>query len=121
MRIVYMAIIAFTLLISPRLHAAENVYFIKGIADLPILTSMVEIADETALYDKPEGRIVSLAFDYNATTPNAITGFYHQTLPSLGWQHRGIGLYTRGHETLHYAFDEQAHIVTIKITPRTHF
>ncbi len=60
--------------------------FVPGTEDLPLMPGLESIAGSAVVFDKPEGRIVE-STAHGKLTRYAVTRFYAQTLPQLGWQH----------------------------------
>lgn len=58
--------------------------FLAGFTDVPLMPQL-EAVPETALsFDTPEGSIAEIVATGNAS-PEAVTRFYQETLPQLGW------------------------------------
>ena len=69
-------------LAAPQGHAADT--FVFGFEDLPLMNGLVQIQQESVLFDTPQGRIVQ-ASATGAVTREAVVSFYRETLPQLGW------------------------------------
>ncbi len=72
--------------------------FLSAVNDLPLMPGLAEVADATMMFDAPQGRIVE-AYATGALEPGAVTKFYADTLPQLGWTPAGDG-YERDGERL---------------------
>lgn len=66
--------------------AAHADGFVPGTEDLPLMAGLESVAGSAVVFDKPEGRIVE-STAHGKLTRYAVTRFYTQTLPQLGWQH----------------------------------
>lgn len=73
--------------------------FVTGIADLPLMPGLEEIADSAMVFSKPEGRIVEVAAR-GAVAADAVRRFYDQALPQLGWRRLGAQGWQRENEVL---------------------
>jgi hypothetical protein len=72
------------------------------------MPGMTESADEAVVFDQPGGRIVEVTGTVALGTPgSAVTAFYDQTLPQLGWQKEGEAAYVREQERLTIQFGAQ--------------
>ncbi len=73
--------------------------FLSTMGDVPLAPGLSERVDLGITFDDPAGRIVE-AFAAGQTTRDAVTAFYHATLPGLGWAELGSGRYRRDKEVL---------------------
>lgn len=73
----------FAMVLATALPAAEQ--FARSITDLPLMPGLAEQAESTVVFDKPNGRIVEFTAT-GAVDPEAVIGFYAETLPQLGWR-----------------------------------
>ena len=105
------------LLYAPGQVAAEA-RFAEAIPDLPLMAGLVE-QPGAVVFDKPSGRIVEMEAQGPLSQPE-VEAFYLRTLPSLGWQPAGPGLYQRAQEQLRLAFQSAAEILTVRfvLSPR---
>ena len=61
--------------------------FLSVAPDIPLAPGLSEAETGALIFDKPEGRIVSI--EALAATPSAdIFAFYRLSLPNLGWQNK---------------------------------
>jgi hypothetical protein len=82
--------------------------FFSSAGDLPLMPGMTENVDEAVVFDQPGGRIVEVAGTLPTGTPSsAVTAFYDQTLPQLGWRQDGPAAYVRERERLVIQFGTQ--------------
>ena len=105
----FLLICALALAVST-VEAAEG--FLTGIPDLPLMPGLQEVPDSGLVFDKPEGRIVE-AYAVGDTTPQAVTAFYNETLPQLGWRREKSGAYLREGERLSLEFERATQGVTV--------
>lgn len=85
--------------------AAENSRFLSALSDIPLMPGLYELAEETVIFDKPEGRIVESSAASETKNINEIKDFYDSALPQLGWTRgtpslEGDLVYFRQDETL---------------------
>ena len=73
--------------------------FVEGIDDLPLMPGLVGMADQSLVFDKPNGRIVQ-AVAAGRVQASAVKSFYADTAPQLGWKSTGDGRFTRDGESL---------------------
>lgn len=59
--------------------------FVQGSEDIPLLSSMEKIFDESLGFDSAEGSIMSSSYQ-TKTDLAQIKNFYLSTLPQMGWQ-----------------------------------
>ncbi len=89
-------------LISHTVSASEEGFF-SGSGGVPIAPGMEEMSELGVVFDKPEGRIVE-AFASGFKQKEEVDAFYSRTLPQLGWQIVGDGLFLREGEVLKIEF-----------------
>jgi len=96
-------LLALVLIAAPVAAHADG--FVPGTEDLPLMAGLVSVAGSAVVFDKPEGRIVESAAR-GKLTRYAVTRFYTQTLPQLGWRHiAGVpATWTRAGERLRLDF-----------------
>ena len=74
---------ALILIAAPLAAFADG--FVPGTEDLPLMPGLVSVASSAVVFDKPEGRIVESSA-HGGLSRYAVTRFYTQTLPQLGWR-----------------------------------
>ncbi len=79
--------------------------FFSAMQDIPLLDGMTELADQGAIFDKPEGRIVESVAEIESGTLEDARAQYAQTLPQMGWKKTAPGNYVRGEENLVLSFE----------------
>jgi hypothetical protein len=82
---------------APALAAGEA--FVEGIDDLPLMPGLIGMADQSLVFDKPDGRIVQ-AVATGRMPAATVKSFYADTAPQLGWNPAGDGRFTRDGESL---------------------
>jgi hypothetical protein len=85
--------------IHPAQAQAVSGAFVEGIDDLPLMPGLVSVADQSLVFDKPDGRIVQ-AVAAGRVQASAVRSFYADTAPQLGWKSAGEGRFTRDGESL---------------------
>lgn len=80
--------------------------FLSAAPDIPLAPTMKENLAQALIFDKAEGRIVTMEAVFEGEA-SAILDFYRAVLPNLGWQSPTDGwerpgrlTFARGHETL---------------------
>ena len=109
-RSLLMALLAAALFTSTALAA-----FVPGTEDVPLAPGLVANAEDALVFDNPTGRIVQATAVGTADT-DAVTRFYAETLPQLGWSRGKDGHWTRGDEVLDIviATDTASHRLTVR-------
>ena len=85
------------------LFAVSNISFalkfIKGLEDIPLYKKMEYVEDSLILFDKIDGRYVSVEIngDYGE---EEVIDFYKTILPNLGWREKTSLIFHRNNETL---------------------
>ena len=99
--------------------ASANELFFETIPDVPLMEGLEELPGETVTFDQPEGRIMEALAATDGTSEDAITTFYNQTLPQLGWSQTGPGAFKRENEHLQLLFEthNQQNDLKVIITP----
>lgn len=77
-------LLVFVLMAAPLAAHADG--FVPGTEDLPLMAGLESVAGSAVVFDKPEGRIIE-STAHGKLTRYAVTRFYAQTLPQLGWKH----------------------------------
>lgn len=78
-----------TLLLSlcvllPALAWAEQSY-LSYLPDVPLMSGMAELEDQSFIFDKAEGRVIETAVFTKSSSEKEVVAFYGKTLPELGW------------------------------------
>lgn len=77
---------------------AQDLRFVAGTGDVPLMAGLSPVPEESFAFDKPEGRIVE-ATVRGAVPAERVRIFYAAALPQLGWR-ADDGGFTRGGERL---------------------
>ncbi len=97
------SLILLLVLSAPSLAAADT--FIFGFEDLPLMEGLTQVAQDSVLFDTPQGRIVQ-ASAVGTVTKESVLTFYDLTLPQLGWVPVAQAVYQREGETLRLEFSD---------------
>ena len=73
--------------------------FINGLEDIPLYKKMEYVEDSLILFDKIDGRYVSVEI-YGDYKEEEVVKFYKMILPNLGWKERKSLIFNRNNETL---------------------
>lgn len=92
-------------------NAAET--FVTGFEDLPLMPGLVQVQQDSLLFDTPQGRIVQ-ASAIGAVAEEAALSFYAATLPQLGWRASNQMTYHREGETLRIEFKKAGQVLTVR-------
>jgi hypothetical protein len=105
-RVIFAVIACFIFWIAaPALHAAESPQFFSSIPDMPLMTGLKELTDQTVVFDKPEGRIIESVALIESQPEEAVIRFYKDTLPQLGWARIGNLSFQREDEFLRVSIE----------------
>ncbi len=85
--------------------------FLSAAPDIPLAPQLVEKIEQALIFDKAEGRIITMEAVFIAPNGHAegaaVLDFYRNVLPNLGWQSPSDGWqrpdrldFARGHESL---------------------
>ena len=73
--------------------------FINGLEDIPLYKKMEYVEDSLILFDKIDGRYVSVEISGDYKEEEVIE-FYKMILPNLGWKEKKSLIFNRNSETL---------------------
>ena len=92
---------------------SQALKFINGLEDIPMYKKMEYVEDSLILFDKIDGRYVSveIAGDYDESK---VLKFYKKILPNLGWKEKKPLIFTRNSETLEIISKKEKDQVYIK-------
>ena len=91
----------------------ENISFVDGISDLPLLKSMQNVNENLVIFDTNEGRIVRTEIVGRVKLSEAYE-FYSAILPNLGWIKINENQYIRENEVLSVVFLKEKNNILIK-------
>ncbi|MBT3397120.1 MAG: hypothetical protein HOB82_04470 [Alphaproteobacteria bacterium] len=83
---------------------AQDAFF-ATVADLPLMPGLAEQQDTALVFDNPGGRIVEVTA-VGSLTAEAISAFYGETLPQLGWTGVADDQFEREGEVLRLVFTQ---------------
>lgn len=95
--------LAAAFLIALAAPAARADGFVAGMDDVPLMPGLTVLKDAGLAFDDEAGRVVE-SYAYGAVTKDEVLAFYGETLPQLGWQASGRGIYGREGEILRLEF-----------------
>lgn len=84
-------------------NAAEAARFVPGLGDVPAMPGLAATGEEPLVFDKPDGRIVQAVLT-GRVDRKAVTTFYDQTMPQLGWTRTAERTFIREGEELRLEF-----------------
>jgi hypothetical protein len=122
-RMKFLILIAAIFAFSTPVFAAENVSparFFTSMQDVPLVSGLTELSDQTVTFDKPEGRIVESVAEIDSGTFETVKKSYDETLPQLGWNRIAENSYARESEFLHLNFEtyDGRNFVRVMVRPR---
>jgi hypothetical protein len=94
--LVALAALAMACAAVAQLRAEE---FLSVLDDMPLMPGLTELRDQASDFQTPEGRIIDGSAS-GSVDPRAVSSFYDQTLPALGWRREGPGRFLRDRERL---------------------
>lgn len=77
--------------------------FVPGLGDVPAMPGLAATGEEPLVFDKPDGRIVQAVLT-GRVDRKAVTAFYDQTMPQLGWTRTAERTFIREGEELRLEF-----------------
>ena len=86
-------------LVVVRPVSAQEAVFLSTIDDLPLMPGLTEDVDAALSFETAAGRIVEITASGPATA-EAVSDYYHHSLPQLGWQQQAESRYVREGEIL---------------------
>lgn len=84
----------------PAQSCAEDASYLRYAPDLPLMSGMTELSDQSMVFDKAEGRVVETAVFTAVSSVDEVQDFYRTTLPALGWQRLSSDRFLRNGEQL---------------------
>ncbi len=79
--------------------AASQTY-LRYLPDVPLMPSMVELDDQSMIFDKAEGRVIESSVLAGDLSEIMVREFYQKALPELGWVEAGPQRFLRNEEQL---------------------
>lgn len=101
-------------------RAGGGAQFFESIQDLPLMPGLVERADATVVFDKPEGRIIESVAEMRGVSDAQVRVYYAGSLPQFGWQPAGPDVFVRDGERLELAFEPGtgSTLLRVMVSPR---
>lgn len=86
--------------------AYAQTYFFDALPNIPIAHGITDLPDQANIFDKANGRIVTVtALIEPDTQKEDITSYYQSALPAFGWHRINETTYKRDTEQLTIRFD----------------
>lgn len=63
--------------------------FIEGLEDVPIMTGMTQIPNDTLSFGNEESRLIEVILEGKKAAFGRVGNFYKTTLPQMGWIYQG--------------------------------
>jgi hypothetical protein len=73
--------------------------FLSVLDDMPLMPGLSEVRDQASDFQTPEGRIID-GTAAGTVDARAVSTFYDETLPALGWRREAPGRFVRDRERL---------------------
>lgn len=110
--------LAVALLAGGCVEAGRPNEFLGGLEDLPLMPGLSEAPSGRTTFETAGGRIVERSASGSVTRASVLR-FYEDTLPELGWQPLGGGVFARANERLRldFAGGPEPLVVRFLITP----
>ena len=87
--------------------------FINGLEDIPLYKKMEYVEDSLILFDKIDGRYVSVEINGDYEEAEVIE-FYKMILPNLGWKEKKSLIFNRNNETLEIICKKEKEKIYVK-------
>ena len=104
--------------ICPSLHAA----FVEGLEDIPLAEGLIQPENNVLNFGNEETRLVEVYFTSETTDFAAVTTFYKETLPQMGWRTKSLSAnklsFDRESETLEIT-KESAKPFVVRLTVKS--
>lgn len=97
-------------------QVASGPAFFEALYDVPVMPGLKEIPGQAMLFDKPDGRIASVTAATAQYDNAAISRFYDETLPQLGWKKIAQNQYVRGEDRLEFELTKKPPLTVVHFT-----
>lgn len=78
------------LILSLMLYSeARAATFIEGLEDVPIMTGMKQVPNDTLSFGNEESRLIEVILEGKKAAFGTVGNFYKTTLPQMGWIYQG--------------------------------
>ena len=94
-------------------HTLYALKFINELEDIPLYKKMEYVEDSLILFDKIDGRYISVEITGNYDEEKVLK-FYKKILPNLGWKEKKSLIFNRNNETLEIISREEEDKTYIK-------
>ncbi len=101
--------------VPPGPAAAGEPRFVAGFEDLPLMPGLEQPEEGGVVFDTPAGRIVDV-YAQGRVGRDAVLAFYARTLPQLGWNPEGGGVFRREGEVLRLEFSDGDGVLTVRFS-----
>lgn len=91
---------------------AGQVGYSGVIDDLPLMPGMIEKMEDSIVFDAPGGRIVEIGAETKANVA-AVSEFYADALPALGWEPISSSGFIRDNEILKISSERKENITVV--------
>ena len=94
--------------------------FFSSMQDVPLVSGLAELDDQTVTFDKPEGRIVESVAEIESGSFDSVKKTYEKILPQFGWRPVAENSYAREDEILHLNFEsyDDRNFLRVLVRPR---
>lgn len=96
-------------------EAIEEQVFLPDIEGIPIYEGFAVNEEKRSYYDSPEGKVVEVVIEGRGDK-EAISAFYAETLPELGWEPQKEGGFKRDDEVLDLEITEEKDDIEVKFS-----
>ena len=73
---------------------------------MPVATRTIDVPDQASIFDKAQGRIVSVTAQLQSgVTQSDVLSYYKAALPAFGWIYKSDIIYVRDQEKLALRFE----------------
>lgn len=90
--------------------------FFEALYDVPVMPGLEELHDQAMLFDKPDGRIASVAAASKTVSAAQIAQFYAETLPQMGWEKVSGNQYVRDGNRLSFEIVKKPPLTIVHFT-----
>lgn len=89
-------------------------HYFSVLPDIPLMPNMVELDDQSYIFDKAEGRVIESAGFLSVDSRKNITSFYQSALKELGWNPLKNNVFQRGNEILSFEINDKKNGFRVK-------
>lgn len=94
--------------VSPAVSKADSGIqgYFSALPDIPMMSGMDEVEDQTFVFDKAQGKVVETAGFLADSSPKILEVYYAGVLGQLGWKPMESGVFRRDEEQLSVKFEQ---------------